>query len=361
MEWLSNFGLILAHIFLLTNGYSQLTNRSHIDQYINFISVWEDVSKAFLGYLIILGTVVLSITIVRKRLKYEWWYWVHLFNYFAYILFAGHQLNLGLSANSLPFMIYWVALYIFAFGNLGWYRFWLPVYRFYKHRFTISDVQTFPDSEVTNVSITGKKLERLTIQAGQFFIFRFLQTGKWYEAHPFSMSTYPTGQSIRITAKNLGDFTAKMPELKVGTKVLIDGPHGVFTTKQSKQNKVLLLAGGIGITPLRSLAEQFVAEGKDVKMIYGVKTTKDLVLIDELKQLSQNSNFKLTTCLSDQDHPDHAKGYIDQNLLTQEVPDLLERDVYLCGPPIMMDKLKVTLLKDLKLSHDQFHWERFAL
>lgn len=353
--------LITTHVFLIIQGYSWLSDTNYLEQSLTLINNWEDVLKAFLAYLILLVTIGLSITIIRRRLKYEWWYWVHLLNYLTFFLFVLHQLNFGLSAQSQAFKYYWVGLYVFAFGNIIAFRFLLPIYRLWKYRFEVQKVEPINQGLATSIYIKGKNLHRLKLKAGQFFIYRFLQKGFWYEAHPFSLSIAPNGEFIRLTAKNLGDYTSKLPQIKAGTKVLIDGPHGIFTSEQATTNKFLLIAGGIGITPLRSLAEELIQQNKDAVLIYGAKSKDELVLLDELKKLQKNSNFKLITCLSDETASGHIQGYIDKKLIQKYIPDLLSRDVYLCGPPIMMDKLKPVLLNDLSLPKRQFHWERFAL
>jgi len=77
------------------------------------------------------------------------------------------------------------------------------------------------------------------------------------EAHPFSMSRRPDGTRLRLTIKAVGDFTRRIPGLKPGVRVLIDGPHGIFTARRSSSQKILMIAGGIGITPIRSLAKSW--------------------------------------------------------------------------------------------------------
>ncbi len=349
--------LIILHVILVTKAYSVFNGASYISQYVSFLIDYDDVFKAFLAYLILLGTVGLSITIIRRKLKYEYWYYVHILNYITFVLFVGHQLELGMSSQSSTFQLYWLATYIFTAGHISWFRFIKPILNFTKHEFTISKVQT--EGPATSIFISGKNLNTFKRQAGQFMILRFIQKSFWYEAHPFSLSWGADNEQLRITAKNLGDYTAKMPLLKVGTKVLIDGPHGVFTSSKIKKEKVLMIAGGIGITPIRSLVEE-LAGTIDLTIIYSVKTQAEAILLSELKNIKSQRAFNLIEIYSAEKVAGSEFGMLDKVKLNSLVPDLKDRDVFLCGPPPMMNALKIAM-QELGLPNKQLHWERFAL
>src|SRR5205823_3432242 len=109
------------------------------------------------------------------------------------------------------------------------------------------------------VHLTGRDLRRVGTQAGQFFLWRFITRDRWWQAHPFSLSAAPDGQALRITVKALGDFTARLREIHPGTPVFAEGPYGTFTAARRRQPRAVLIAGGIGITPLRALLETLPA------------------------------------------------------------------------------------------------------
>lgn len=350
--------LTVLHVALLANIYAYLSEISFVEQLFVYIKYDDDFLKAFLAYLILLGTVFLSITIVRKNLKYEWWYWVHLFNYTVFVLFVSHQINFGSSLQNKGFQYYWLATYAFTALHIAWFRFGKPILNYWQHRFTVGKVEDL--GPATNIYITGKNLEKFLRQSGQFMIFRFFQKGLWYEAHPFSLSWSADNLEIRITAKKLGDFTTKkLPTLAVGTQVLIDGPHGIFTSKQIKKDKVLMIAGGIGITPIRSLVEE-VSGKVDLTLIYSAKTKAEAVLLNELKDIQGKTNYKLIEIYTDEQVEGAQFGRLDKDRLQALVPDLASRDVYLCGPPPMMNALKKAMA-ELGLPKKQLHWEKFAL
>ena len=131
--------------------------------------------------------------------------------------------------------------------------------------------------------IVGRRLDRLGAEPGQFFLWRFLDRRRIWSAHPFSLSAAPDGTSLRITVKALGDHTARLGGVRPGTRVLAEGPFGVFTeSARRRRDKVLLIAGGIGITPIRSMVERMRG---DVVVIYRALSDGDLVFKRELDEL----------------------------------------------------------------------------
>jgi predicted ferric reductase len=352
-------GLITLHPILIILGHSMLHETSFFSQFAELIAFWDDVLKAFLGWLILLTTIGLSITIVKKRLAYETWYYVHIFNYLAILLIFGHQLKFGVDGQTFWFVNYWWGLYLFAGGNLAFFRFIRPLYRFWRHRFRVARVVPEPGG-ATSIYISGERMDKFTVEPGQFMIFRFLTKGFWWQAHPFSLSKPTDGKEVRLTAKKLGDFTNTLPNLPVGTPVIIDGPHGIFTKQLLKTKKILLIAGGSGITPLRSLAEQFGREGRDQIMLYGNKTATDIILRKEVDTLASQFGYPLHHVLSDSKDSGFLTGYINKELITKVVPDVASRDVYLCGPPPMMAGVRKTLA-ELHVPKRQVHFEKFSL
>ena len=354
-------GLIVIHPFLLTQAYAIINSTTYPGQFVDFLKNWEDLLRALAGFLILLGTIGLSITIIRRKLKYETWYFVHIFNYLAIALIFGHQLRFGTDAQGEWFRLYWYTAYAFAFGNLIWFRFLRPLIKFSKHDFHVSRVvPEDPNGIATSIYITGDKIRNFRIKAGQFMIFRFFQKGFWWQAHPFSLSMMPKNGELRLTAKKLGDFTNQLPLLQPGVEVLIDGPHGLFTEDVINKDKILFIAGGIGITPIRALLESLGDKKLDMTLLYSTKSPSEQVFAEELTELSREHGFKIVNIYADEKIAGAEFGRLDQVMLARLVPDLSERDVFLCGPPPMMDALKIAL-NNLHLPKKQLHWERFAL
>jgi Ferric reductase like transmembrane component/FAD-binding domain len=218
--------------------------------------IYPGMITATIGTALLFAVVATSIVIVRRRLPYEWWYTVHLLAYAGVALGWFHQIPTG---NELVLSTvasdYWRGLYVATIAALVVFRVLLPAAAALRHGLRVAGVVT-EGPGVVSLRIEGRRLDRLQARAGQFFIWRFLAPGLWWSAHPFSLSQLPDGRSLRITVKALGDHSLRLAEVPVGTRVVAEGPFGVFTSAVRRRAKVLLIAGGIGITPVRALVEE---------------------------------------------------------------------------------------------------------
>lgn len=352
--------MLLMHPLLLTWGYGKLSGATFKNQFVSFLTEYEHVWLAGISLMLFIIVVGSSLYIVRKKLRYEAWYFVHLFAYLAVFSSFFHQIKLGttlLSSNI--FYMYWLALYTFVFANHLVFRFARPVYNFYKHRFVVSRVVR-ENYNTVSVYISGKDLSSFNIYPGQFMILRFLSKGLWWQSHPFSLSIIPDGKELRVTIKELGDFTKQVAQVIPGTQIMIDGPYGVFTELFSVSPKVLFIAGGIGITPIRSLFEQLTRKGKDAVLLYGNRAEKDIVFKSELETVAQTHGGEVVHVLSDDPSYAGEKGYLDQDKIKRLVPDLADREIFLCGPTPMMDGV-IKSLRALGVPLHRIHFERFSL
>jgi predicted ferric reductase len=355
--WL--FCLAVAHPVCVTLGNAQKGYRPFGEQLLKLIRTWPDIPQAAAGLLLLVLIVLLTWLRLRRRLRYDLWYGTHLAAYAAVLLAIGHQFENGMDlVTDRLFAAAWWGLYGCVAVHLIFYRWLAPFYLFFRHRFRVSRVVR-ETGDVVSIEITGRELERFPVRAGQFMFFRFLARRFWGEAHPFSLSCAPGRGLLRISCKNLGDYTARLPELKPGTPVVIDGPFGVFTAARAARPKILLAAGGIGITPLRSLAEEFAKAGKDVVLLYGNRSSKEIVFRSELEALAQSGRLKVVHVLSAEEEA-VEKGYVDQGRIARLVPDCAQRDVYVCGPPPMMRGV-LRALRRLGVPRPQIHHEVFSL
>jgi len=341
---------ILLHPLFLVAGYGLGT----------IVSDFEHMLLAFIGFILFVTVVVSSLYIVRKRMRYEAWYFVHLLAYVAVFSSFWHQFSGGGDLLASKFFYgYWVFLYVAVFLSHLIFRFIRPLYLYKQHGFNVSRVVRENHSTIS-VYISGNELEKFSFNAGQFMIVRFLTRGMWWQAHPFSLSMMPNGRELRITAKEVGDFTGQMKHLKQGTKIIIDGPYGVFTNLFAVSEKVLLVAGGIGITPIRSLMEDMLAHGKDVVLLYANKTEKDIIFKKELDDLKIKYPARVVHVLSHDAKYKGERGYIDEEKIKRIVPDAASREVFVCGPKPMMDAI-VALAQKIGIQKSKIHFEKFSL
>lgn len=342
---------LVIHPFLMVTAYSLLSGVGFFDQFRLLLATKPEIVLAVFGWILFFAAAAISIWTVLRNLRYEIWYLTHLLSYLAILLIFGHQFSLGYNLNRNPwFYYYWSFLYLAVFLNLLFFRVALPALNFFRHGFRVSKIVPENDN-VNSVYISGKNLDQFRVLPGQFMIFRFLDAKRWWEAHPFSLSRPNDGKEIRITPKAVGNFTKKITDLKPGTKVMIEGPYGVFIDSQSVSGKILLIAGGIGITPLRSLAEEMTRRGKDVVLLFSNKTEQDIVFGKELAEINGLKTFHILT---------EAEGFLDEKKLQRLAPDFLEREVFLCGPGPMMDSIK-KILKDSGFPEEKLHYEKFSL
>lgn len=355
---LATFVLISAHIPLVTVGTAGLSGNNFLEQFRLFLTTYDHIWLAAIAYAVLVMTIILSITIARKYLNYERWYFFHLFNYSVAFLALFHQVNIGTTLNTgNGFLTYWYALYIFVFSNLILFRFVAPVYAYYKYRFRVDRVEEAA-ADTYSIYVTGRGLARFEYEPGQFAKWRFLGKGFWKEEHPFTISSEPNGESLRLTPKAVGDYTSRLGELKVGTPVMISGPFGRLTLGRAKKRKLLLIAGGIGITPLRAMLAE-VAGNQDVILLYSAKKKSDIAFKSEIDDLAKKANVKVVYILSDETAAGYERGRINAEKLREFVPDVGKWEVYLVGPPAMMDAVEKALT-DQGVPEGRIYTERFS-
>ena len=160
--------------------------------------------------------------------------------------------------------------------------------------------------------------------------------------------------------KNIGDFTSGVHTLKPGTPVLVEGPFGKFTERPANP-KVLLIAGGIGITPIRPLAEEMAADGFDVQVLYRAHDQGDIVFRKEIDDLASHHGVRVAYLLTQAgSRPATRTTWFEAQSLKRLVPDIADRVVYVCGPAGMM-RLVVGSLQTLGVPSDQIRTEVFRL
>ncbi|MFA7314696.1 MAG: ferredoxin reductase family protein [Candidatus Magasanikbacteria bacterium] len=348
---------VISHGLFVTFGYAIGSQISFFTQTMYFIKYWE-LLPAIISIFIFIFVFVSSLIIVIKKMKYETWYFIHFFSYLAILLAFSHQMELGGDfVGNIYFQTYWWLLYFFTFTNLFFYRFFLPTYSFYKHQFFVEKVEK-DDGGAISIYISGKNLDKFKYTAGQFAIWRFLDKKRFLQAHPFSFSSSPQDKYLRITIKNLGDFTSDISNIKPKTRVIIDGPHGIFTAKRTTNKKLAFIAGGIGITPIKSILASLDENYQSI-MFYCHQTSQDTIFKQEQKQFPEKQ-IKIIHILSKEQNNINEYGYIDMDKIKKFVPDYLERDFYICGPRPMV-KLAIKILDELNVPKNKIYFEKFSL
>jgi predicted ferric reductase len=352
------FWLVLLHPTFVLLGYSQLDKISFLGEIPN-LAGQTPVLLGMIAAVLVVVIAAFSVRLARKKLSYEAWHTVHLLVYAVVILGIVHQLYEGSAfKTNLLTEIYWWGLWAFALGSLLIGRFLTPLIRNARHQLRVAAV--VPESDDTvSVYLTGHNLQRLDARAGQFFLWRFLGHNPWWQVNPFSLSAAPDGRSLRLTAKGIGVTSAGLRELSIGTRVFAEGPYGAFTSGRRVTDKTLLIAGGIGVTPIRSLLEDERLTG-DIVVLYRARTQREAVLLGEMHNLAsvRRARLHLLTGRTGAGNPPN-EPFSPENLLAL-VPDITERDVFVCGPSAMTDAV-LRSLRRLKVPARQRHAEAFRL
>ena len=350
----ATIALVVAHTLLSVWGYALLDDVSLWAEVETLLGagVYPGMITATVGTVLLLVVGLTSVVVARRRLPYEWWHAIHLAAYAGIALAWFHQIPTGnelalddVAAN------YWRALYVVTLAAVVVFRLGAPILD--ALRFRLRVVEVVPEAkDVVSIRLTGRQLDRLDARPGQFFLWRFLTRGRWWEAHPFSLSQAPDGRSLRMTAKAVGDYTRDLRTLPVGARAVTEGPFGVFTSDAKLREKTLLIAGGIGITPIRALLDEL--DG-DTILLYRVIEADEAVFADELGRVQARVELVVG------DHSDEeGRDLLSPEHLRELVPDIVERDVFVSGPPGMVSVIEKNVRR-AGVPRRQVHGERFAL
>jgi predicted ferric reductase len=349
--------LVVAHAVLITIGYAGMDQVGFASEFGTLLSDYPGMVAAAVGTGMMAFAGLSSLVIARRRLPYEVWYGIHVTIYAAIALAYLHQIPTGNDLTVNPAQAhYWISLYCSVLALIVAFRVVGPISRFHRHALRVERIER-ESHDVISVYVCGRNLHRLKARGGQFFIWRFLSRGLWWQAHPFSISAAPNGRTLRLTVKAVGGYTRALPSVKPGTRVLIDGPLGRFTADRRRVDRVALIAAGIGVTPLRAILEELPAG--DIVFVHRVAREADAVLGDEIDRLAKVRGARVVRLVGGHRDP-RCQHLLSPAHLAAEIPDLNSRDVFVCGPPPMMSRT-IDSLRSLGVPHAQIHSERFAL
>ncbi|MFD5638094.1 ferric reductase-like transmembrane domain-containing protein [Streptomyces sp. NPDC127077] len=344
--------LLVAHVALILFGYAAQDGSGVVDETLSVVLDYPDMLKATIGTLILFAVGITSARAARRRISHEFWYYVHLLTYGAVFLAFFHQLALGSDfVGDAAARFAWYTLYLGTAALVVWFRLLTPVRLNLRHRLRVESVHR-ESPGVFSIVVGGERLDELDARAGQFFRWRFLADGLRWTSTPYSLSAPPRPDRMRITVKALGDHSAAVGMLRPGTRVWAEGPYGSLTSDRSTSSKALLIAGGVGITPLRALFETLPGR---VTLLYRARTAEDLALGGELEDIAQWRGARVLYALNS---ADGSRPRLTAGFLREAVPDIAEHDVYLCGPPAMArdlyGELRAAGVPDRRIHHESF-------
>jgi predicted ferric reductase len=360
-----SFNLLLAHIALIIVGYTLRDHGNLIRETWTVVTSYGGMLLAVAATIALTVVVVTSIRLARRALRYESWHLLHLYAYAGVGLSIPHEIWTGQDfSTSRLAQVYWWSAYALAAGAIVLYRVGLPIWRTLRHAITVTSVVR-ESGDVVTVQLAGRGLHRLGVQAGQFLVFRFLDGPGWSRGNPYTLSAAPAPDRLRITIKAAGDGSERAARLTPGTHALIEGPYGTLTARRRTHPGMLLMAAGIGITPMRALLEDTPYAPGEATLIYRYGEDEHAVFVDELRAIAAHRGVELILLPGPRRAgtswqaagPAHLDD--DAQALKNLVPDIAHRDLYVCGPTAWITAVRKAA-RGAGAHRDSVHTEEFA-
>lgn len=296
--------------------------------------------------------IVLTSIFLRNKLGHTLWYTFHISSYIALPLVLVHSIAIGRTINNTSLGAIWKVLVALTVAFF--------VFRLLCRLGLLSKEHKVNEVEAVGpgvVKITCSPISsRVEPKLGQFIYFR---RGFWGNIRPFTVSHYDNNSGkISVTVKAKGKTTHNLQKIKPSERVYIEGPYGVFSHTALKSNKpIVMVAGGIGITPFVRLFEELAYEpDRELHLFYGNRRKHEIVYKEELEN---SEHVNTVHVLSDEKVYDLETGYISTELIKKYVGDLKKYEFLICGPPIMTIKLE-SALKQEGVRREQIHHELFS-
>ncbi|CAB4574171.1 MAG: hypothetical protein F2557_04415 [Actinobacteria bacterium] len=345
---------ITLHVLLVTLGYAGGDQVRIGTALWTMITTYPWMLPATLGFVLLLVAGVSSYRIFRQSIRYESWWVIHLYTYLGLALSFMHQILTGAMFISHPLAKnYWIGLYSFVVIAILYWRILMPLAKSIRHKLMVDKVVN-EGPGVVSIYIKGRDVKKLNAQGGQFFSWRFLSKNLWYQSHPYSLSASPSDDSMRITVKALGDSSSELAHIKSGTRVFIEGPYGVFKASSARRGRhIVLIGGGVGITPLRAIMEEF-PNNTQIDILYRASNESELVLRKELDELSDRIGARVHYLVGSRQ--EHTMSY---EYLKKFVPNFQDSEVFICGPEGLVSAVKEAA-KKAGIPMNRFHDEAFA-
>jgi predicted ferric reductase len=290
-------------------------------------------AMATVGAVFIFIVAFTSLRAIRRRMSYETWYFMHLLSYAGFALAFSHTIVLGGDFNEdSTARSMWIGIHVAIVVWLVIGR-WGRLLRSILRPLRITNLESTGVNTVV-VTLSGSALEFIRGDAGQFCYLRPLVRRAWWKSNPYSMSAAPSTDGLRFTIKDRGDASQLLGSLPLGTRVAVEGPYGTCTPEILAGNKLLMIAGGVGIGPIRSLLERVGPETQPV-ILYRARSEKDLVHVGELNELAVRVNGQVRTLVGPTSTL-AGKDPFSKDFLLDLVPDLHEREAVVAGPESLL-------------------------
>jgi predicted ferric reductase len=311
----------------------------------------------------LLALVASSLWRLRLRLSYEWWQLLHAVLAVVVIVAAlVHVILVDYYINSPWKQALWVVMSAAFVTLLGWVRLGKPL-TLRRRPWTIERV-TPERGETTTLTLRPIGHPGFRFRPGQYAWIVVDRSPFSLTQHPFSFSSSAEAVDGRVemTIRNLGDFTSAVDKVPAGQRVYIDGPYGAFTIGNPADMHVLI-AGGVGITPMTSMIRTFADRGdpRPVILLYGSKDWESITFREELETLKARLNLTVVHVLADPPPGwTGERGFITAEVFKRHLPPpYADHEYFICGPNVMMDAIEAAL-GQMKVPMSKYHSERYS-
>ncbi len=340
------------------------------------ISIYIFIAITVLSFVFMAEMLVLKVNPLMKmrrfaqKLKvfsYKYQRLLHNLTTIAITLLLAHVLLTTTSRVSLLVRVIYIVYFIVAISAYIYFKFLKPLMRS-DMKFIVKAVKQESDNMWT-IEMVPQSKTIFKYEAGQFGFIKIYGEDISKEEHPFSISSQPENKEfISITVKELGDYTSTINNVKPGYRAIVDAPYGNFTLREIRHDEELvLLAGGVGITPVMSLLRYMSQMDKDRKvlLLWGIKNPNEMIWHKEFDQILETmKNLSIVPVMSMDNTWEGEKGFLTQDKIMKHMKEKgISADkahFYICGPAIMVDMV-LKGLKSIKVNKSNIHFERFSL
>jgi predicted ferric reductase len=337
--------LVVLHALLLVFSRALLSG----------VSAWalftpEAGWRIFVGVVALAGLLTGLALSLFARMRHETFVRVHKSLGIVFLLASVHVFVVsGTKASSRPLTVYLALLTVLALVAFA-RRSLLGRLLIRRHRFRVAGVNRLAQDAVEIV--LARDGDRLRFQPGQFVFVRFAELGG--EAHPFSITSAPDEAALRLVVKALGDHTRLLLDLPPGGSAELEGPYGSFSHLALASSRQVWIAGGIGITPFLSMARSLDGTGREVDLYYCTEAADQAYFLQELFQVADRNPRVRVIPIRKAD-----LGWLSADDIGAASRDLPDKDILICGPPVMIRNL-TGQLRARGVPRARIHYEDFS-
>src|SRR5215469_8324720 len=350
-------GLVVAHPLIL------FAVRPELVALLNSIRAPWRARFAALSIYSLVALVIMALWRVKLKMRYETWQLTHILLAIIAVT-AGllHMVGWGFYLTDTRKRALWIGLTVFWIGLLLYVRIAKPLFML-RRPYRISEVRK-ERGDTSTLVMQPDGHPGFRFRPGQFGWLTVWGSPFKITAHPFSFSSSAaaTDGRVEMTIRNLGDFTSAIHEVPVGKRVYLDGPYGAFTIGNPADMHVLI-AGGIGITPMMSMIRTLADRGdrRPVILLYGSKDWDSITFREDLEALKRRLDLTIVHVL---ENPPAGwtgeRGFIAAEVFKRHLPPpYADHEYFICGPDVMMDAIEKAL-KELGVPLSKYYSERYS-